>query len=96
MTLLLPYINEAVKNYYESRTGVVPGVDPWEPKVLMIERPNVFRTFLFKIKLEISPYLGAHNSIGVDHITLLVSAGEVKVINFEHIRDYPIPPWLQQ
>lgn len=46
----------------------------------------------FKIKLEVSPYLGAHNSIGVDHIILSVSSGGVEVEKFEHIKSYPIPP----
>lgn len=95
MTLLLPYIDEAVTNYYEKNTGYSPNVDPWEPNILSIERPNGYRTFLFVIKLEVAPYLGAHNSIGVDHITIRVSSGEVKVEKFEHIKDYPIPPWLQ-
>ena len=96
MTMLLPYIQEAVNNYYEKNTGYSPGVDPWQPDILSIERPNGYRTFLFIIKLEVAPYLGAHNSIGVDHITIKVSSGEVKVLEYKHIKDYPIPPWLQK
>lgn len=95
MTMLLPYIQEAVNDYYEKNTGYFPSVDPWQPDVLSIERPNGYRTFLFIIKLEVMPYLGAHNSIDVDHITLRVSYREVKVEKFEHIKSYPIPPWLQ-
>ncbi len=95
MTMLLPYIQEAVSNYYEENTGYSPNVDPYGPVILSIERPNGYRTFLFIIKLEVAPYLGAHNSIGVDHITIRVSAGEVKVEKFEHIKSYPVPPWLQ-
>jgi hypothetical protein len=95
MTLLLPCINKAVDNYYEENTGYTPIVDPWQPDVLSIERPNGYRTILFIIKLEVMPYLGAHNSIGLDHITIRVSSGEVRVEKFEHIKSYPIPPWLK-
>ncbi|NSW92127.1 MAG: DUF3888 domain-containing protein [Firmicutes bacterium] len=34
------------------------------------------------IKLEIKPYLGAHDSIGIDHITVKVSLGKVEVQKF--------------
>lgn len=95
MTMLLPYIQEAVNKYYEENTGYSPNVDPWQPDILSIERPNGYRTFVFVIKLEVAPYLGAHNPIGVDRITIRVSSGEVKVEKFEHIISYPIPSWLQ-
>lgn len=95
MTMLLPYIQEAVSHYYEENTGYSPTVDPWQPDILFIERPDGYRTFAFVIKLGVAPYLGAHNPIGVDHLTIRVSPGEVSVEKFEHIKSYPIPPWLQ-
>ncbi len=95
MTMLLPYIQEAVRNYYEENTAYSPNVAPYEPEILSIERPEGYRTFQFVIKLEVAPYLGAHNPIGVDHITVRVSPGEVNVEKFEHIKSYPVPPWLQ-
>lgn len=92
MTLLLPHIRESVTNYYEINAGYSPMVDPWQPKILSIERPEGYRTFSFIIKLKVLPYLGAHNSIGVDHITVSVSSGKIKIEKFEHIESYPIPP----
>lgn len=92
VTQLLPYIDEAVKNYYKKNTGYSPIVDPWQPDISYIKRPNGYRTFLFEIKLEVAPYLGPHCSIGVDHITLRVSSAEVRVIKFKHIKNFPIPP----
>lgn len=93
-TVLLPYVQGAVSNYYEENTGYSPIVDIWgNSDIISIKRLN---GYTFIIKFEVSPYLGAHNSIGVDHITLKVSpSGEVKIENFEHINSYPIPPWLQ-
>ena len=94
-TLLLPYVQKAVSKYYEENTGYSPIVDLWtDTGIISIERHN---GYTFIIKFEVSPYLGAHNSIGVDHITLKVlPSGEVYVENFEHIKSYPIPPWLQE
>jgi len=92
MGLLTPHIHKAVSDHYEKNTGFSPNVDPWDINILSIERPNGYRTFLFVIKIEVSPYLGAHNAIGVDHLTIRVSSGEVEVEKFEHIKSYSIPP----
>lgn len=97
MTMLDPYIQEAVNNYYEMHTGYSPKVDPCDPKIIYIGRPNGYRKFGFEIMLQVSPYLGAHNSIGTDLITFNVSSmGDVTIQKFEHIKDYPIPPWLEK
>jgi hypothetical protein len=96
MTMLLPYINKAVDNYYEKNTGYSPSVDPWWINILNIERPYGYRSFTFIMKLKVNPYLGAHNSIGVDHITIKISYDKVEILKYEHIKDYPIPPWLQR
>ena len=95
MMMLLPYIQKEVNNYYEKITGYSPSVDPWWIDMISIERPYGYRSFTFIIKLKVNPYLGAHNSIGVDHITIRVSYDKVEILNYEHIKDYPIPPWLQ-
>ncbi len=96
MTQLLPCISKEVKDYYKKHTGYSPWVDPWQPDILYIKRPNGYRTFLFEIKLEVAPYLGPHCSIGVDHITLMVLSEEVRVIKFEHIKNIPIPPHVAE
>lgn len=95
LLLLLPYIQQSVNDYYKENVGYLPTVDPWDIDVLSIERPNGYRTFLFLLKLQLTPYLGAHNTIGLDHITIRVALCDVKVEKFEHIESYPIPPWLQ-
>lgn len=96
MTMLWQPINTAVKDYYEKNTGYSPNVDSWEPKVLSLEkRPEGYRSYPYVIKLEVQPYLGAHNSIGVDQLTVGITYEEVKVLEYRHIQDKPIPPWLQ-
>ncbi len=96
MMMLLPYIQKEVDNYYEKNTGYSPSVDPWMIDLLSIERPYGYRSFTFTMNLEVNPYLGAHNSIGVDHITTRVSYDKVEILKYEHVEDKPIPPWLQK
>lgn len=88
VTLLLPCIDEAVENYY----GQPFSVDPYAVRILRAERPNGYRTFLFEITMEVMPYYGPHNSVGVDHITIKVGSHKAIVEKFEHIRSYKIPP----
>jgi len=87
ISFLTPYINKAVEDYY----GHAYATDPWSIKVSDIKRPNGYRTFVFVIKLEISPYTGPHNSVGLDRITIQIkSGGNVKVESFEHIKTYEL------
>jgi hypothetical protein len=92
-SLLMPYIDKAVGDYYTKFLYDKPLVDPWDINILSIERPNDF--FVFVIKMEVRPYVGPHIAVGVDHITITVQgAPEVKVDSFEHIKSYylELPP----
>jgi len=87
-SLLLPYIQKSVDDYYTKFLTTGGLVDPWDIKILSVERPN--NNFEFLIKMQVRPYVGPHISIGVDQITITVEGwGEVKVNKFEHIQsDY--------
>lgn len=92
VTLLNPYIENAVKDYY----GEPYNFDPWDVNILNIERPYGDRTPQFVIKLQIKPYVGAHNTIGIDNVTITVlPGGSTKVDKFEHIKSFEIPPGLR-
>lgn len=88
MSLIYPYVADAIENYY----GQPFAHAPWSDTILSIERPNGYRTFYFVIKLEVLPYYGAHNTVGVDHITISIGVDKVKVEKFEHIETHLIPP----
>ncbi len=91
MMFLNPSVEKAVNNYYNERIGRSLLNDPWTNKVLYIRRPNGYRTFLFEIKLEVRPYYGSHDNVGIDRITLTFSSSDVEIKSFEHIKDYPVP-----
>jgi hypothetical protein len=92
VTLLEPHMSRAIKDYY----GTSYGFDIWGTDIIEVERPNGNRTPIFIIKLQIAPYIGAHNTVGIDNLTFRVSVGNQGVLEkFEYIKSYPIPPWLQ-
>ncbi|WP_026477812.1 DUF3888 domain-containing protein [Alkaliphilus transvaalensis] len=47
------------------------------------------RTFYFIIDIELVPYIGPHNSVGIDQITLIVEGScDVEIVDFRHIKDF--------
>lgn len=88
VTLVEPIIDNEVINHY----GKPLQYDLFDIDFLKIERP-LYRSFSFTIKLQIKPFVGAHNTIGIDEITIKISAGETKVEDFKHITSFPITPY---
>ncbi len=96
ITLLQPYTSKAINSYYEKYLTFIPREDPWFIKVMDVSRLPGGSGFNFNIKLEVSPYIGPHNSVGIDHITYKVKpSGEVTIEKFEHIKSFPISPNYQ-
>lgn len=92
LTLLQPDIVKAITDYYGEYLTYIPAVDPSNTKILNITRIPGYN-YTFSITIQVMPYLGAHNIIGIDNITFYVEFGEnVKVDNFKHIKSYQIPP----
>lgn len=81
MSFLTPYIEEAASDYY--RRSLI--VAPYSVKILSMERPNGYRTFAFRMVLEVVPYVGPHLSVGVDHLTITIQpGGEVLIEDYVH------------
>lgn len=91
VTLLEPVITNEVTIHY----GKPLLYDLFDIAFLNIERPS-YRSFTFVIRLKIRPFVGAHNTIGIDEITIRVSPGETKVEEFKHIESFPMPPNLKE
>lgn len=64
-------------------------------EIMSVTRPHGYRTFEFEIKLQVKPFVGAHNTIGVDNITLRVDSGGIEVEKFEHIQSFEPPVHLK-
>lgn len=90
--ILLPNIQEAVTNYYSDYLTESPLVYPYEIKMLKMERTG----YMFTLTMEVTPVLGAHNSVGRDHLTFSINPNEMKLVDFKHIETYELPPHLQQ
>jgi len=88
MELLGPYIDKAIYDYY----GANYAHDPWAVKILMIKREK--QENVFEMLIEIAPYVLAHNAVGVDNISLMISPHKIYVKSFNHIKHYGIPPRL--
>lgn len=50
--------------------------------------------FIFKTQLQ--PFVGAHNPVGTDEFTFRISDSEIKLIKYEHVESFPVPPYLKQ
>ncbi|WP_315113397.1 DUF3888 domain-containing protein [Clostridium intestinale] len=91
-TFIEPYITKEIEKYY----GKAYMYDLFDMEFLKIERPNGYRSFSFIVTVEVRPFIGAHNTLGVDNIIIKIEAGEVKVEKFKHIKSFPIPDYLKQ
>ena len=96
VTLLAPYIQTAINDYYKQYFTTSPNFSPDSIEIIEVERPMGYRSFLFVLKLQVKSYIGPHLDIGVDQLTIRVGSGkgEVKVEKFEHVKSYydSLPP----
>jgi hypothetical protein len=90
-TLIQPYVSREIEKYY----GRQYLYDLWNMKFLRIDRPMGYRSFAFTIRVEVKPFIGAHNTIGIDEMTIRIEGGNPTVENFKHIKSFPIPKYLQ-
>jgi hypothetical protein len=90
VTLLEPYITKEVEKNY----GELLQYDLFDIEFLSIER-SAYRSYSFLITAQVKPFVGAHNTIGIDIVTIRVSPGRTKVESFEHIKSFPLPPHLK-
>jgi hypothetical protein len=97
LSLLEPHTEKAISDFYSKYLFDLPGSAPYFEDVLSVKRiGDEPRTFDFLIKLEVAPYIGPHNSVGIDHITFRVQgSGEVTLEKFEHIKSFEIAPNYQ-
>ncbi|MFD2629550.1 DUF3888 domain-containing protein [Oceanobacillus kapialis] len=98
MLLLGEDIERAVNHYYEEYLTESPSVYPYQVDIAEVERVEGFRSFHFRLTLELTPVVGPHIPVGKDRLTFEISPiipDDVKLTNFEHIETYELPPHWQ-
>lgn len=86
VTTIEPYISQEIEKQY----GLPLLYGLYDVHFLEIER-EAYRGFSFILKVQVEPFVGAHNIIGMDEITLSISPYGTKVENFKHIKSFPLP-----
>nr|WP_274520976.1 DUF3888 domain-containing protein [Oceanobacillus picturae] len=98
MLLLGEEIEKAVNNYYANYLTELPSVYPYQVDIVNVERVEGFRSFHFLLTLELTPVVGPHIAVGKDRLTFEITPltpGDVKLIKFEHLETYALPPHWQ-
>lgn len=90
LTVLAPKIQKEITEYYRNKLTVSPTFAPF----LGGNRIEI-RTFTSNIDVKVTliPYVGPHLDVGKDTIEFRIdNTGKIKVINYDHIEDYKLPP----
>jgi hypothetical protein len=90
VTALDPYIQKSVAEYYNCKYVMAP---PYVVKVMEAKRPSVDQ--MYELKLEAEPYIGPHDQVGIDRLTMAISPTEINIISFQHLKSFSLPPSLQ-
>ncbi|WP_042225224.1 DUF3888 domain-containing protein [Oceanobacillus manasiensis] len=96
--LLGEEIEKAVNNYYSNYLIELPSVYPYQVDIVNVERVEGFRSFHFLLTLELTPVVGPHIAVGKDRLTFEIAPivpDDVKLIKFEHLETYELPPHWQ-
>lgn len=91
---LSPYMQKSLKDYYG---GNVPY---WltAPSSQILEANSEEDRSYFIIKLQVEPYLGAHNPIGIDNFTFKIRLRDKKVTleKYEHVKSFKVPDHVKR
>lgn len=89
ISLLIPYIQKEINNYYKDYLTELPIVFPYSVEIVSAKRES---GYLIELELIVHPFVGPINIVGDDRIIIETGAfGSVKVIKFEHIKSYQLP-----
>lgn len=92
ITVLIPTMDRAIDEYYKTKFIEPPGLTPAFVDMKNIERPNGNLTAFFLVEIEVTPYFGPHIQVGKDRMIVEIKYGQPpKVLEFEHLEDYPLP-----
>ena len=98
LALVWPKITDAVNTYYSEYISGKVTIAPYEnntriisikENILMSANDECYSRYI--VIVEVMPYIGAHNTVGKDHIVIGVDAVYgTEVCKFQHIESYEI------
>lgn len=89
ISLLIPYIQKEINNYYKDYLTELPIVFPYSIDIVSAKREGGYS---IELELIVHPFVGPINIVGDDRMIIETGAfGSVKVIKFEHIKSYQLP-----
>ena len=90
-TLFRPELQKASDDFYSEYLSDNPSVANDSGKIISFKKTGDG----YSIKFGISPYLGAHNTVGYDEVEyVLNNSGTITLLNFSHKKNKNIPPRL--
>ena len=91
ISLLVPYMQKEINNYYKEYLTELPIIFPYSVDIVNIEREGG-SGFLIKLEVIAHPFVGPINTVGDDRMIIETGAfGSVSIKKFEHIKSYPLP-----
>lgn len=88
----LKKITEASDNFYKEYYTISPSINYYSVSLKEVSGNDSISYVTFQT----TPYLGAHNTIGIDEITFSADyTGIVTLDTFHHIVSYPLPEHLK-
>ncbi|KIL07491.1 hypothetical protein SR42_00080 [Clostridium botulinum] len=89
ISLLIPYIQKEINNYYKEYLTELPIVFPYSVDIINVKREGGYS---IELELIVHPFVGPINIVGDDRIILKTGAfGTVEIKKFEHVKSYPLP-----
>ncbi|MDA3733043.1 DUF3888 domain-containing protein [Niameybacter massiliensis] len=88
VTTLDPVISAEIEKQY----GMPLLYGLYDVDFLHIDR-EAYRGFSFILKVRVKPFVGPHNTIGIDEITLSITPAGIKVENFAHKKSFEVPDY---
>lgn len=90
ITMLHPYVNEAIADYYSEYMTTSPNTAPYIYELTSIEKEYGLN-YSYTVEIEVNPYIGPHLTVGRDRITFKIKLGEVNLEKFEHLESHELP-----
>lgn len=91
ISLLLPYMQKEINNYYKEYLIELPIIFPYSVDIVNVERQGG-SGYLIKLEVIAHPFVGPINTVGDDRMIIETGAfGSVQIKKFEHIKSYSLP-----